>query len=53
MVEIYYSPHFIKMYKKLPKQVKLAAEEKEKIFRQDPFGPRLKTHKLTGKLKDY
>ena len=29
------------------------AEEKEQIFRNDPRDRRLKTHKLTGKLKDY
>ncbi len=28
-------------------------EKKEKIFRQDPFKPQLKTHKITGKLKGY
>ncbi|MEK9209320.1 MAG: type II toxin-antitoxin system mRNA interferase toxin, RelE/StbE family [Patescibacteria group bacterium] len=29
------------------------AEEKEKIFRENLFDPRLKTHKLSGKLKDF
>jgi len=53
MLEIYYSPKFLKMYKKLPKGVKLSACQKEKIFRQNPFDHRLKTHKLSGKLKKY
>jgi len=31
----------------------LEAEKRQKIFRIDPFDPRLKTHKLTGKLNDF
>lgn len=50
---IYYSSKFAKEYKKLPLKVKLLAEKREKIFRTDPFDPQLKTHKLTGKLKEY
>ena len=42
-----------KAYKKLPKSMKDAAEEMEKIFRVDPFNSRLNTHKLHGKYKDY
>jgi len=52
-MKIYYSSKFAKEYKRLPLRVKLAAENKEKIFRKNPFDSRLKTHKLTGKLKDY
>lgn len=52
-MKIYYSTKFAKQYKRLPRKVKLLAEKKEKIFRKDPFDPLLKTHKLTGKLKDY
>jgi len=37
----------------LPLKIKLTAEKKEKIFRKKPFDPRLKTHKLSGKLRDY
>lgn len=29
------------------------SEKKEKIFRKNPHDPRLKTHKLSGRLKDY
>lgn len=53
MVEIFYSPKFLKMYRKLPRRVKLSAHQKENIFRQNPYDPGLKTHKLTGKLKKY
>lgn len=52
-MKIYYSSKFAKEYKKLPTKIKVAAEKKEKIFRLDPFDARLKTHKLSGKLKDY
>lgn len=52
-MKIIYSPRFAKSYKKLPKKIKLLAEGREEIFRQDPFDPRLKTHKLKGELKDF
>ena len=52
-MKIYYSSKFAKEYKRLPQETKLAAEKKEKIFRKNPFDSRLKTHKLTGKLKEY
>ncbi len=37
----------------MPKVVKTKAEEKEKIFKNNPFDSRLDTHKLHGKYKDY
>ncbi|MEW6102936.1 MAG: type II toxin-antitoxin system mRNA interferase toxin, RelE/StbE family [bacterium] len=49
--EIKVSPLFEKHYKKLPNQIKEKAKEKEKIFRENPFDPRLNTHKLSGKNK--
>ena len=52
-MKIYYSPKFAKEYKRLSNAVKRKAEIVEKIFRQDPFNPRLKTHKLSGKLKSF
>ena len=52
-MEIVYSAKFAKEYKKLPLKVKLSAERKEKIFRKTPHSPLLKTHRLTGKLKEY
>jgi mRNA interferase RelE/StbE len=50
--EIKVSPLFEKHYKKLPKKIKEKAKEKEKIFRENPFHPLLRTHKLHGKDKD-
>lgn len=41
------------MYKKLPERIKMLAEEKEPIFRSNPFDNRLLTHKLGGRLKKY
>jgi len=52
-VKIYYTHKFLSSYKKLPKLIKTEAERKEKIFREDPFDPILKTHKLTGKFKSF
>ncbi|OGH47686.1 MAG: hypothetical protein A3A51_03690 [Candidatus Levybacteria bacterium RIFCSPLOWO2_01_FULL_39_10] len=52
-MKIYYSSKFAKEYKRLPQKVKNQAKKKEKIFRKDPFDKRLKTHKLSGKLKEY
>ena len=52
-MKIYYSSKFAKEYKRLPQKTKLAAEKKEKIFRKNPFDPKLKTHKLSGKLKKH
>ena len=52
-MKIYYSSKFAKEYKRLPNKVKILAEKKEVIFRKDPFDKRLKTHKLSGRLRDY
>jgi len=49
-MEIEYSPEFVRRFKKLPRELKLKALEKEKFFRKDPRDPRLKAHKLSGKL---
>lgn len=44
--------YFDKRYKKLPPKIKEKAKEREKIFREDAFDSRLRTHKLHGKEKD-
>lgn len=46
-----YSPCFVRRYKKLPSKIKALIENNEKIFLKNPFDKKLKTHKLTGKLK--
>lgn len=46
-------PKFIRQFKKLPPEIKKSAAQKEKFFRQNPFDPRLKTHKLQGELEGF
>ncbi|MBI5230412.1 MAG: type II toxin-antitoxin system mRNA interferase toxin, RelE/StbE family [Candidatus Magasanikbacteria bacterium] len=52
-MEIIYSSKFAREYKKLPARIKDVAEQQEKIFRPDPFDPKLKTHKLKGTLSGF
>lgn len=52
-MKIYHSRKFAKAYKKVPLEVKLAAEKREEIFRLNPFEPILKTHKLKGELSGF
>jgi len=52
-MKIIYSPRFAREYKKLPNNIKDIAEEQENIFRKNPFDPKLKTHKLKGKLSGF
>lgn len=50
-MEIIYSSKFAKEYKKIPSCVKDVAEENFLLFKKDPTSPKLKTHKLKGRLK--
>lgn len=50
-VQIEYSTNFIRQYKKLNSQIKNQAAKAENLFREYPFSPKLKTHKLTGRLE--
>lgn len=52
-MKIFYTSKFEKEYGRLPDKVKDLAEEKESVFRKDPFDDSLNTHKLKGRLKDY
>lgn len=52
-MEVIYSSKFAREYKKLPIKVKEIAEEHEILFRKDSFHPKLKTHKLRGKLSGF
>lgn len=47
-MQIFYSPEFSRRYKRLSDDLRALAKEKEKIFKEDPFDPTLKTHKLHG-----
>ncbi len=48
--EIHYDDVFEAQFCGLPKSVRLKACKKEKIFRDNPFHPSLRLHKLKGKL---
>jgi len=52
-MQIFYSPEFVRKYKKLPGPLKDLAKEKEKIFRVDPFDASLKIHKLRGRFRKF
>lgn len=51
--EIWYSEHFHRALKKLPPELKPEIRKREKIFKANCFDTRLKTHKLSGRLKNY
>lgn len=52
-MKIIYSSKFAREYKKLPISIKDIAEKQEKLFRQNPFNIKLKTHKLKGRLRGF
>lgn len=52
-MRIDFSSSFLKTYRKLSKEVVDQFEAKENIFFTNPFHPSLKTHKLSGSMKDY
>ena len=52
MMVISYSSKFSREYRKLTEELKIKAKEREKIFRSNPFDPRLDAHKLHGKHRD-
>lgn len=52
-MKILYSPQFSNKYSQLPGAIKEKAERKEKIFRNNPFDIRLKTHKLHGRMEEF
>jgi len=50
-MQIIYTSEFIRLFKKLPKEVKNDAIKKEIIFKKNLSDLKLKIHKLSGKLK--
>ena len=48
-MKVVYSPRFLRSFEKLPRDIQEDFRFKESLFRQDPFAPRLKTHKLKGR----
>ena len=47
---VHFSPHFFKSFQRLPRAIQVLAKKKDEWFRQNPFDPRLHTHKLRGEL---
>lgn len=52
-MRVFYHPKFAREYRSLPDNIKKIAEDKELLFRKNPFHPQLKTHKLKGALKGF
>ncbi|MFZ5365830.1 MAG: type II toxin-antitoxin system YafQ family toxin [Patescibacteria group bacterium] len=50
---IYPTSRFKQSFKKLTPKIQKLATEKDEIFRKNAFDPRLRTHKLKGRLKNY
>lgn len=46
------SARFEKEFSRLPQNIRKLAHKKDALFRADAFHPLLKTHKLSGALKD-
>jgi addiction module RelE/StbE family toxin len=53
MTKLFYTPQFIRKYRKLPLALQEEAKEKISIFTKDQNHPFLKTHKLKGVLKGF
>lgn len=51
--KIRYSVHFLRVAKKIKGLNKDKILKLELDFRKNPFNPKLKTHKLSGKLEGY
>lgn len=50
---IYPASRFKRSFRRLPFRIRKLAIKKDKIFRKNAFDPRLKTHKLKGKLQNF
>lgn len=51
-MEIYYTPNFVRQYKKLPGDLQEEVKEKINLFSVDAQHAFLKVHKLKGRLKN-
>lgn len=50
ITQIEYSSNFVRQFRKLTPQVQKQTIKAEKLFKKDSFSPKLKTHKLSGRL---
>jgi len=49
--QIEYSTNFVKQFKKLTPRMQGQAVSAANLFKKEPFAQKLKTHKLSGRLK--
>lgn len=52
-IKIINTARFLKSLRRLPKSVREKVEERDHVFRKNPFDPTLNTHKLHGRLKKF
>jgi addiction module RelE/StbE family toxin len=52
-MKIEFHRHFIKAYHKLSEKEQSAADDRIRLFSEDPFSPKLENHALTGKYQGY
>lgn len=52
-MEVFYTSRFEREAKKVPRHLRKTVEQRVETFKQNPFDSRLKTHKLTGALKEF
>jgi addiction module RelE/StbE family toxin len=53
IVKIHVTSDFEKAFRKIPHQIQILAEKKDKWFRANSFDARLRTHQLRGELKGF
>jgi len=53
MTELYYTEEFCRRYSELPTHIQKKAERRERVFRENPFHPSLKTERLQPLGKEY
>lgn len=51
-MKIFYTPHFLRLFKKLPVGLQDEVEETILLFLKNPADPSLRVHKLKGVLKN-
>ena len=52
-MEVRYTSRFEREAKKVPRHLRKTVEDRVELFKRNPFDSRLKTHKLTGALKEF
>ena len=52
MLNLFYTPNFVREYSRLPRSLQEEVKEPIALFRTDPRHTFLRTHKLTGKMRN-